>query len=231
MDKKSIKTQENDEFFLDLIKQGILSVSNDGKVYNHKTQRDIGFISGKYRQICCSGRNMVIHRLVYYLYVENIPFGYEINHIDGNKLNNHYTNLEAITASENMKHAFRIGLNYKRFGEKNINSKLLDKEALEVREKYATGNYSHGQLAKEYGLTKTGISYVIRGKTYQHLPLQHIPPIKIQSKCSNPIIIEQVIKLHEQGLSSYKIENIIPEISRTTAQRIINKYYNKSKEF
>lgn len=139
----NIKTPENDKFFLNLIQEGILSVSNDGKVYNHKTQREIGFISGKYRQICCSGRNMVIHRLVYYLYVGNIPLGYEINHIDGNKLNNHYSNLEAITASENIKHAFKLGLNPKKLGEKNSQSKISDQDAIDIRIKYSTGNYNY----------------------------------------------------------------------------------------
>ncbi len=33
-----------------------------------------------------------------------------INHIDGNKLNNSLNNLEWVTTSENMKHAYKLGL-------------------------------------------------------------------------------------------------------------------------
>ena len=51
-----------------------------------------------------------IHRLVAEAYIEN-PFDKkEVNHIDGNKHNNSYHNLEWCTRSENMTHAFRNGL-------------------------------------------------------------------------------------------------------------------------
>lgn len=65
-------------------------------------------------------RNICLHHLVYLVYVKNIThilkntsIGYsfenknyiQINHKDGNKQNNHYTNLELITLQENIQHA------------------------------------------------------------------------------------------------------------------------------
>ncbi len=48
------------------------------------------------------------HRLVYESFNGPIPVGYEINHRDLDKLNNHIDNLEATTHSDNMLHARAI---------------------------------------------------------------------------------------------------------------------------
>lgn len=53
-----------------------------------------------------------IHRLVAIAFVENpMMFIYnEVNHKDGDKLNNHYSNLEWCSRSQNVKHAYDTGL-------------------------------------------------------------------------------------------------------------------------
>jgi hypothetical protein len=51
-----------------------------------------------------------IHRIVATLFVPNPYKKKFVNHIDGNKLNNDYSNLEWVTGSENMKHGFASGL-------------------------------------------------------------------------------------------------------------------------
>jgi hypothetical protein len=87
---------------------------------NKNCLRAIFFLEGvRYR--------FLIHRLVLLLFGE-LPKNKDqndVNHIDGNRLNNHISNLEWNTDSENIKHAFRLGLNKPHFGVNNHKSKIV----------------------------------------------------------------------------------------------------------
>jgi len=64
-----------------------------------------------------------VHRLVALTYIPN-PNNYPvINHKDGNKLNNHYSNLEWCTPEFNSGHAAKMGLYDIRYGVRNHASK------------------------------------------------------------------------------------------------------------
>lgn len=76
------------------------------------------FKNGKYNQ-------RPIHRIVAETFIANVQNKPQINHIDGNKLNNYIDNLEWCTQSENMKHAYDIGLKTKRYGKYNDKSKKV----------------------------------------------------------------------------------------------------------
>ena len=55
-------------------------------------------------------KNWRVHRLVEMLFIPNPSGLTEVNHIDGNKDNNHVSNLEWCTRSHNVKHSFDTGL-------------------------------------------------------------------------------------------------------------------------
>ena len=71
---------------------------------NGKGYRYITLMSDKKR------KNHYIHRLVAKAFIDNPLEKHEVNHIDGDKTNNHVYNLEWVTHIENEHHAYRIGL-------------------------------------------------------------------------------------------------------------------------
>ena len=62
-----------------------------------------------YCNISTSGKitKVKIHRLVAKAFIDNLQNKETVNHIDGNKLNNHYSNLEWLTRKENIQHYFQ----------------------------------------------------------------------------------------------------------------------------
>lgn len=57
-----------------------------------------------------SGVSKTLHRLVAEFVYGPCPPGKQVNHIDGNKLNNNPDNLEYITAKENIHRAMKLGM-------------------------------------------------------------------------------------------------------------------------
>lgn len=95
------------------------SVSNYGQIRNDSTGTLLqGSVANNgYRMVHLRYRmdkNCSIHRLVMKAFkpCENMD-DLQINHIDGNKLNNYIENLEWSTALENMRHSFETGLQSK----------------------------------------------------------------------------------------------------------------------
>ena len=69
--------------------------------FNTKNHRSISTNNAGYFIIQLE-KCMTIHRIVAETFIESIPKGYDIDHIDGDKSNNNVTNLEIVTHQENM---------------------------------------------------------------------------------------------------------------------------------
>lgn len=108
-----------------------LEISDSGNVRCFKTKRKwytksdkLGYECGQYR----TSRKRIsfkVHRLVAKEFLNNSNNYSEVNHIDGNKMNNAATNLEWCTRSYNLQHSFKTGLRTNS-GENNPRSKLTE---------------------------------------------------------------------------------------------------------
>jgi hypothetical protein len=105
------------------------------------------------------------HRLVWQHFHGEIPDGLCINHKNGDKGDNHPRNLELVSYSENMKHAFRVGL-CNQDGERNPTATLTNEKAREIRELFAQGELKQGEIADRMQIPFQQVSAVIRGKIY-----------------------------------------------------------------
>lgn len=97
------------------------SISNYGNVKNNKTGKILqqqvnrrGYcvvrVSVRKSKTCCIKETFRIHRLVAQYFIPNPEDKPQVNHIDGDKLNNNVSNLEWVTNKENAKHAIENGL-------------------------------------------------------------------------------------------------------------------------
>ena len=91
-----------------------LLISNFGNIM-YKNTFLTPEISHSYRRVSINGKNIMVHRLVAKAFIPNPENKPQVNHIDGNKENNHVSNLEWVTGSENVLHAMDIGLRKDRY--------------------------------------------------------------------------------------------------------------------
>lgn len=103
-------------------------------------------------------------RLVWQFFYGDIPLGYCLNHINGIKDNNEPKNLEIVTYSQNMKHAYQNNL-INEHGEKNPAAKLTNEQVFQIRELYAEGKFTQMEMGKMFNVAFQTISVIVRGKS------------------------------------------------------------------
>ena len=144
-------------------------VTEDGDVYRNGRKLKPNLKKGYYNLTpSVYGKILykTIHRMVAEVYIPN-PFNKpQINHIDGNKINNHISNLEWVNASENQLHRFyKLG---KGIGESNYISKLTEENVKFIRENYIPRHkeFSQGALARRFGVNQKTIWCVIHSLSW-----------------------------------------------------------------
>lgn len=160
--------------------EGWYSVSEHGRVRRDKAGQ--GCIKGRIIKPCndSSGhlilnlykngmhRSYNVHNIVSSAFIGKKPKGFTANHKDGNKVNNHFSNLEYITKGDNTKHAWRIGLIESLKGEDHPKAILTNNKVLEIREKHILGEKIKN-LVKKYGVSRGAINCIIFNRSWKHI--------------------------------------------------------------
>jgi len=157
------------------------SVTKFGEVFSKRRGIFLkGFLGGGYRyravSLCVARHQKVfmIHRLVAKAFIENPERKREVNHIDGDKLNNSVENLEWVTAKENVQHAIRTGLRSatpcketlfkKGFDAKR--SKLTEADVITIRDRHMIGE-TFRSISKDYPVNESNIRRACKGQAFK----------------------------------------------------------------
>ena len=138
------------------VKECIRALNIDHKGYCRCSLRK----DGKYK-------NEYVHVLVALSFIEKKSEKLTVNHINGNKLDNNVSNLEWVTLSENIQHAYNNNLMRQR-GENHKWSKLSTEQVLEIREYLDDKSYSREELAKMYNVHVGTIGKIARYESRKH---------------------------------------------------------------
>lgn len=145
-------------------KETFYSVSNYGNVRNDSkgTLLTGSIANNGYRMVHLRYRidkNCSVHRLVMKAFLPcELMDDLQINHKDGNKLNNHLENLEWCTALQNIRHSFDAHLQSK---------EMLPCHVYDLEGNYIESFINSLEAAKQYPVTQSSINRCLR-EEYQH---------------------------------------------------------------
>lgn len=140
------------EIWKDCVTSNFYEVSSFGNIRDKETKCLLKLRYSSNGYVICGIRKglndrkqkmLSIHREVAKAFIEN-PFLYnQINHKDGNKTNNNVENLEWCNQSQNMKHAYKIGL------EKSDVERLRHLRDMKIKVKFKNGQECEYSSIKE----------------------------------------------------------------------------------
>lgn len=115
---------------------------------------------GSYLSSNINSTSIRFHRLVSYLAYGDDIFGMEINHIDGNRLNNSLDNLEVCSRKENVENAAARGA----WDGKGLYSGVIKEDDIMIIKEMKQAGMLNREIAEIYGIDQSNISKIINNK-------------------------------------------------------------------
>ena len=173
--------------YLDGIKSRYM-IYSDGRIYN--TEKDIFMKGGMDKDgyhivsLSLNGKRFTrkFHRLVADAFIPNpndLPL---VNHKDGDKMNNHHSNLEWVTDAENVHHAC----------EHKLRKSTIDKKtAKKICKMLESGKYRIYEISEKLGVSKSSISKIKNGTNWTSVSKDYdfskVPKTKAMYGNKNPM--------------------------------------------
>lgn len=146
------------------------AVTRCGDVINVRTGRIL-------KQVLCNGylrvslgrvKSMNIHRIVALAFIENDSpeLKIQVNHFNGDKLDNDVTNLEWVTPEENTRHAHSTGLKqeFRNLTLRSLSSEIVHQICIRLDE-----NIKPRFIAKEFNVDPTVVRKIKFGTHYKDI--------------------------------------------------------------
>lgn len=94
-----------------------------------------------------------------------------MNHKNGMKNDCRVENLEWVSRSQNVRHAYEQGLipTIGQRGSRNFNTKLTDDHVLQMRKLYAERELTQSEIAAMFGVTKNTVYRILSRKSWDHI--------------------------------------------------------------
>ena len=147
---------------------GFYQISNMGRVKSVNGIRSLSYTRDGYAKVRLlhdgKDKTYKVHRLVAEAFIPNTDNKETVNHKDGDKTNNKVENLEWADRSEQMLHAYILGLKKP----VKTNRKLTPEQVEEIRRTYKRQSKEYGTVAlgRKYGVHDSVIGKVVRGVSY-----------------------------------------------------------------
>ena len=155
----------------------IYSICIEGLVRNDQTGHILTNYLNKgprqYYKVCLQKpdgkhKNFRVHRILAQAFIPNPKKLPQVNHIDGNKLNNNINILEWVTNSENQLHSYAIGLAKSRKGEKHHKAKLTEEDIHTIINLLKSG-YNYDYISDKFNIRKSYIYEIKTFRTWKHV--------------------------------------------------------------
>ncbi|UIW10316.1 NUMOD4 motif protein [Flyfo siphovirus Tbat2_3] len=127
-----------------------------------------GYLSISFRIGGRKSHHRQIHRMVAEAFCFK-PHGCDVvNHIDCNRANNHFKNLEWTTNQKNTEYRDILGRGAKKNGMMSGTSKLCDEDVIQIIHRLASGE-SHESIGNSFKVSGKTISKINSGETWWHI--------------------------------------------------------------